>query len=74
MVWRLWVQAEFLRAKGDTTMVWTVPLWPVAFAVAFGSLLLLTGVVLQLLRSLGGALGPAAEAYGAGRRRSPDRE
>jgi len=49
MVWRLWLQAQFLLAKGDTTMVWTVPLWPVAFAVAFGSLFLLTGVLLQLI-------------------------
>ena len=49
MVWRLWVQANFLFAKGDTTMVWTVPLWPMAFAVAFGSVFLLTGVALQLV-------------------------
>jgi TRAP-type C4-dicarboxylate transport system permease small subunit len=49
MVWRLWWQAEFLHAKGDTTMVWTVPLWPVAVAVAAGSVLLLTGVALQLI-------------------------
>jgi TRAP-type C4-dicarboxylate transport system permease small subunit len=48
MVWRLWVQANFLLAKGDTTMVWTVPLWPFAFAVAFGSIFLLTGVLLQV--------------------------
>src|SRR5947207_6907267 len=32
MVWQLWLQAEFLRAKGDTTMVWMLPLWPVALA------------------------------------------
>src|SRR5947207_14318262 len=24
MVWRLWVQADFLSGKGDTTMVWKV--------------------------------------------------
>src|SRR5262249_17807518 len=42
MIWRLWLQADFLREKGDTTMVWTLPLWPVAFAVAFASLFLLT--------------------------------
>jgi hypothetical protein len=47
----LWVQADFLFAKGDTTMVWAVPLWPFAFAVAFGSLFLLTGVFLQLLHA-----------------------
>src|SRR5947207_10563376 len=32
MVWQLWLQADFLRAKGDTTMVWQLPLWPVAVA------------------------------------------
>jgi TRAP-type C4-dicarboxylate transport system permease small subunit len=48
MVWRLWDHAAYLRAKGDTMMVWTVPLWPFAYAVAFGSLFLLTGVLLQL--------------------------
>src|SRR5436190_14183356 len=53
MAWRLWVQADFLREKGDTTMVWEVPLWPVAFAVAFGSLFLLSGVLLQVLHSWG---------------------
>src|SRR4030081_533503 len=37
LTWRLWGHAEFLYGKGDTTMVWTVPLWPVAFAVALGS-------------------------------------
>lgn len=51
MVRCLWVQANFLFAKGDTTMVWTVPLWPFAFAVAFGSLFLLTGVVIQVLHA-----------------------
>jgi TRAP-type C4-dicarboxylate transport system permease small subunit len=49
LVWRLWLQAEFLLTKGDTTMVWTVPLWPVAFAVAAGSVLFLTGVFLHLV-------------------------
>jgi TRAP-type C4-dicarboxylate transport system permease small subunit len=49
MVWRLWAQAEFLFAKGDTTMVWTLPLWPIAVAVAAGSILFLTGVLLQLI-------------------------
>ena len=38
--------------KGDTTQVWQVPLWPVAFAVAAGSVFLLTGVLLQLIARL----------------------
>jgi TRAP-type transport system small permease protein len=49
MVWRLWLQAAFLFAKGDATMVWTVPLWPIAVAVAAGSVLFLTGVMLHLV-------------------------
>jgi TRAP-type C4-dicarboxylate transport system permease small subunit len=51
MVWRLWVHAAYLHGKGDTTMVWTVPLWPFAYAVAFGSIFLLSGVALQVLHS-----------------------
>lgn len=49
VVWRLWLQAAFLHDKGDTTMVWQVPLWPVAFAVAAGSMFLLTGVILHVI-------------------------
>src|SRR2546430_17126008 len=36
MVWQLWLQAEFLYGKGDTTMVWQLPLWPAAVAIAAG--------------------------------------
>jgi TRAP-type C4-dicarboxylate transport system permease small subunit len=49
MVWRLWLQAEFLFGKGDTTMVWQVPLWPVAVSVAAGSVLFLTGVLVHVI-------------------------
>ena len=49
MSWRLWLYAGFLLEKGDTTQVWEVPLWPVALAVAFGSVFLLSGVLLHLV-------------------------
>lgn len=49
VVWRLWLHAGALLATGDTTQVWRLPRWPIAGAVAFGSLFLLTGVVLQLV-------------------------
>jgi len=62
MVWRLWLHADYLRVKGDTTMVWTVPLWPFAYAVAFGSLFLLSGVLLQLLHGLARFIGAEPEA------------
>ena len=49
MVWRLWLRADFLLVKGDTTQVRGIPFWPVAFAMALGSAFLLTGVLLQLI-------------------------
>lgn len=52
LVWRLWRHAEFLYGKGDTTMVGGVPLWPVAFAVALGSVFYLTGVFLHLIDAM----------------------
>ena len=48
-IWQLWLHAAYLFQKGDLTQNWRVPLWPVAFAAAFGSLFLLTGVLLQLI-------------------------
>ena len=60
MVWRLWLQAEFLHAKGDTTLVWTVPLWPVAVAVAVGSVLFLYRRAVAADRRLARLLHPAA--------------
>lgn len=48
MVWRIWLRAEDLLAKGDMTQVWHIPMWPVAFAMAFGSVFLLTGVFLRM--------------------------
>src|SRR5256885_10854706 len=44
LVWRLWAYAEFLYGKGDPTMVWTVPLWPVAVAGALCRAVFLTRV------------------------------
>jgi TRAP-type C4-dicarboxylate transport system permease small subunit len=49
VIWQLWLHAGYLFQKGDLTQNWRVPLWPVAFAVAFGSLFLLTGVLLQFI-------------------------
>ena len=53
MIWQLWLHADVscLR-KATLTQSWRVPLWPVAFAAAFGSLFLLTGVLLQLIARL----------------------
>src|SRR5262249_21693704 len=45
MVWRLWVQAAFISSKGDTTPIWNIPLWPIAYLISAGSVFLVTGLV-----------------------------
>ena len=52
MVWRVWLRAADLLAKGDITQIWHVPIWPVAFAVAFGGVFFITGVLFHLLVAL----------------------
>jgi TRAP-type C4-dicarboxylate transport system permease small subunit len=49
MVWRLWLQAAFILSKGDSTPIWNLPLWPIAYVIAGGSLFILTGLTLHLL-------------------------
>ena len=49
MVWRLWLQAAFILSKGDTTPIWNIPLWPIAYLIAAGSIFLVTGLVLHVL-------------------------
>ena len=52
MVWRVWLRAADLLAKGDITQIWHIPLWPVAFAIAFGGVFFITGVLFHLLVAL----------------------
>jgi TRAP-type C4-dicarboxylate transport system permease small subunit len=60
VVWRLWLQAGLLYAKGDVTQVWRVPIWPVAYAMFLGSLFLLTGVLVQMAEAYKQLIGQAA--------------
>ncbi len=62
MVWRLWNQASFILSKGDTTPIWNVPLWPIAYVIAAGSIFLLTGLLLHLVDSLDRAMHPEKAA------------
>ena len=62
MVWRLWVQAAFISSKGDTTPIWNIPLWPIAYLIAAGSLFLVTGLVLHVLDSIDRASHPGRSA------------
>ncbi|HEY7459376.1 MAG TPA: TRAP transporter small permease [Xanthobacteraceae bacterium] len=49
MIWQLFLRAQFLLAKADTTPIWRIPYWPIAFVMASASVLLLTGVLLHLI-------------------------
>ena len=49
LVWRVWLQAQTLIIKGDVTAVRGWPIWPVAVAMAVGSLFFLTGVFVHLI-------------------------
>ena len=62
MVWRLWLQAAFITSKGDTTPIWNIPLWPIAYLIAAGSVFLVTGLVLQVLDSFDRATHPGKSA------------
>ena len=52
MVWRLWLRATELLAEGDVTQIMLVPLWPVAFAMAFGGVFFVTSTFLHILGGL----------------------
>src|SRR5262245_28311529 len=58
MTWRLWLQAAFILSKGDTTPIWNIPLWPIAYLIAAGSVFLLTGLLLHLVDSFERAMHP----------------
>lgn len=61
MVWQVWLRAQDIYLKGDITAVWHVPIWPVVFVMAAGSVFFLTGVFLHLLRALERASGRQAQ-------------
>jgi len=46
------LRAAELLAEGDITQIWLVPIWPVAFAMAFGAIFFVSGVFLHILGTL----------------------
>ena len=60
MVWRLWLRAAVLLDKGDTTQILLIPVWPVAFIMAAGSIFFLTGVLVHLMQAAQRMANPAA--------------
>lgn len=68
VVWRLWLQAAFMLTKEDSTPIWNVPLWPIAYLIAAGSVFLATGLALQALDSIDRAMHPGKSAPKAAER------
>lgn len=54
LVWQVWLRAEQIYGSGDITPIWHVPIWPVMFVMAAGSVFFLTGVLIHLTRALQG--------------------
>jgi hypothetical protein len=55
---RLALRAQVLFEKGDYTQIVSFPIWPIAVAMAAGSVFLLTGVLLHAARALRRAARP----------------
>ena len=51
VVWRLWLRAAVLYDKGDETQVLLLPVWPVAFAMAAGSIFYFTGLLVHVIEA-----------------------
>ena len=49
VVWRLFLQAASRVENNDQTIIWEIPVWPVAYVMALASVLMLTSLVLHLV-------------------------
>lgn len=49
VVWRLFLQAASRIENNDQTIIWEIPVWPVAYVMALASVLMLTSLVLHLV-------------------------
>ena len=57
--WRLWIMAEERLTNNDITQVWEMPVYPVAYAMAAASVLMVVAFALHLVRT---AIGLGARA------------
>jgi len=48
LAWRMWERAIDLLQLGDVSQILLIPFWPGALLMAFGSLFLLTGILLVI--------------------------
>lgn len=51
MTWRLTLAAVTIFEEQETTMIWSLPYWPVAIVMVIGIVLFLAILVLKLIRS-----------------------
>ncbi len=52
MCWQLWLKSADTVEMNDVTQIWAVPIWPVAYIIAAGSITLVAGLMLQFFHAL----------------------
>ncbi|MDP6429386.1 MAG: TRAP transporter small permease [Rhodospirillales bacterium] len=50
--WRLFLQAASRIENNDITQIWEIQVWPIAFIMAFASVLMVTSLLLHLVLSV----------------------
>ena len=50
--WRLFLQAASRIENNDITQIWEIPVWPIAFVMAFASVLMVTSLLLHLVAAV----------------------
>ena len=53
MTWRLTLTAISVFDEQETTMIWSLPYWPVAIIMVIGMVLFLMVLIVKLMRSIG---------------------
>ena len=50
--WRLFLQAASRIENNDIPAIWELPVWPVAFVMAFASVLMVSSLLLHLVAAV----------------------
>ncbi len=52
LCWQLWLKAADTVVMNDVTQIWALPVWPMAYLMAAGSITLVAGLVLHFFLAL----------------------
>jgi TRAP-type C4-dicarboxylate transport system permease small subunit len=70
--WRLFLQAASRIENNDITQIWEIPVWPVAFIMAFASILMVTSLLLHLMAAVRTVMTGEPSRIGVGETQMPE--